>query len=259
MEQEQLHILLIEDSPTYRALVCRMLREAKGCRFAVETAERLADGLARLKRDRFDAVLLDLTVPDSEGVDTFRRLHAEVNDVPVVVLTNVDDEAVAVATLNLGAADYLVKGEVNANWLVRSIRFAIERRRAEREGEAPPRLWPSPTAPTIAVQKRGDVAVIRFLERRPMHPDMLQDIRDRLVRLVEREHCRELVLDFSEVEYFPNAAMGMLLTVDRKVRSAAGRLRLRQMAPEVVEHFVARRLHEVFDIHERGGEAEEQA
>ncbi len=259
MEQDLLHILLIEDSPTYRTLVCRWLTEAKGCRFQIETAGRLADGLERLKRDGFDAVLLDLTLPDSKGIDTFRRLHAEVNDVPVVVLTNVDDETVAAATLNLGAADYLVKGEVNANWLVRSIRYAVERRRAEREGEAPPRLWPSPAAPTVAVQKKGDVAVVRFLEKRPMHPDLLHDIRDRLLRLVEREQCRELVLDFSEVEYFPNVAMGMLLTVERKVRGADGRLRLRQMAPEVVEHFVARRLHEVFDILERGSELDQQA
>jgi len=232
-----------------------MLSEAQGARFELTTAERLEEGIEQLQRGGFDAVLLDLTLPDSEGVETFRRLHQACPDTPVIVLTNVDDEAVALATLNLGAADYLVKGEVNANWLIRSIRFAVERCRAEQATTAPPKLWPSPAAPTIEVRRFGDVAVVRFLEKRLVHPDLLHDIRDRLVRLIERDRCTKLVLDFSQVEYFPNAAMGMLLTLERKVRNANGKLRLCELAPEVVEHFTARRLHEVFDIREKQSDA----
>ena len=81
-------------------------------------------------------ILLDLTLPDSHGLETFFSMHAHAKGVPIVVLSGYDDEAVAVKAVQAGAQDYLVKGQVNDNVLVRSIRYAIERSRRHRAEEA---------------------------------------------------------------------------------------------------------------------------
>ncbi len=81
------------------------------------------------RKGGIDAVLLDLQLPDSEGIVTFERTYAFAPDVPIVVLTEMDDEEVAIATVQGGAQDYLVKGEVSPAIVVKSIRSAVERRR----------------------------------------------------------------------------------------------------------------------------------
>src|SRR4029077_18664374 len=96
-------------------------------------ADRLSIGLERLAEAPFDAVLLDLSLPDSQGLDTLVRLHAAAKDVPIVVLTGIEDEALGVRLIQAGAQDYLVKGYVTGPLLVRSLRYAAERKRAEEE------------------------------------------------------------------------------------------------------------------------------
>ena len=81
-------------------------------------------------------ILLDLALPDSQGLETFFAMHAHAGDVPIVVLSGYDDEATAIKAVQAGAQDYLVKGQVNDNLLVRSIRYAIERSRRHRAEEA---------------------------------------------------------------------------------------------------------------------------
>src|SRR4029077_13372213 len=94
-------------------------------------ADRLSIGLERLAEAPFDAVLLDLSLPDSQGLDTLVRLHGAEKDVPIVVLTGIEDEALGVKLVQAGAQDYLVKGSVTGPLLVRSLRYAAERQRAE--------------------------------------------------------------------------------------------------------------------------------
>src|SRR3954447_14890748 len=105
-----LDVLLIEDNPGDARLVELMLREAGGATIQLARAERLAAGLAHLARSPADAILLDLSLPDSQGLATFARLHVAVPDVPVVVLSGLADETVAVQAVAAGAQDYLVKG-----------------------------------------------------------------------------------------------------------------------------------------------------
>src|SRR5207249_9372693 len=81
----------------------------------------------------FDLVLLDFVLPDSMGLDTFTSMLAQAPHSPIIILSGLDDEALAIEALRLGAQDYLVKGEVDSNLLVRSIRYAIERKRVENE------------------------------------------------------------------------------------------------------------------------------
>lgn len=92
---------------------------------------RLDVGIEYLSRDRFDVVLLDLSLPDSFGLDTLRKLQAIAPDIPVVVLTGADDRALSLQAMATGAQDYLVKDQISAQLLERSIRYAIERKKAE--------------------------------------------------------------------------------------------------------------------------------
>jgi len=131
MSNKAVKVLLIEDNPAYTRLIREILAEAKGSPFKLECADRLATGLACLAQGRIDAVLLDLGLPDSQGLSTLVKVQAEALAVPVVVLTGLDDEALAVEAVQEGAQDYLVKGQVDSNLLKRSIRYAIERKRAE--------------------------------------------------------------------------------------------------------------------------------
>ena len=126
-------ILLIEDNPGDIRLLQEYLNEGSACRFQVTQAGRLSRGLERLAEARFDAVLLDLSLPDSHGLDTLVRLHEAAKDVPIVVLTGIEDESLGVRLIQAGAQDYLVKGSVTGPLLVRSLRYAAERKRAEEE------------------------------------------------------------------------------------------------------------------------------
>jgi two-component system cell cycle sensor histidine kinase/response regulator CckA len=133
MAVEHLRILLIEDDPADARLIRELLKEAREMTFEVEGAESLAEGIARLPAVRPDVVMLDLGLPDSVGLETVRRLLAHsTGRVPVlIVLSIVADQELAVQAVQLGAQDYLIKGIVDSGGLVRSIRYARERRRSE--------------------------------------------------------------------------------------------------------------------------------
>jgi len=127
-------VLLIEDNPGDARLIREMLADgAPGGlmheTFDLECADRLSTALERLSTGGIDLALLDLSLPDSQGLDTLERVHEGSPDLSIIVLTGSEDEELAVRTLQAGAQDYLLKGQIDANSLVRSIRFARERRR----------------------------------------------------------------------------------------------------------------------------------
>ena len=93
--------------------------------------ELLADARIALETGEFDVVLIDLNLPDGEGLGNFETLHELASDTPMIVLTGLSDESVAVAAIARGASDYLIKGETQSALLERSIRYAIERKRNE--------------------------------------------------------------------------------------------------------------------------------
>jgi PAS domain S-box-containing protein len=108
-----------------------LLEEAGGDEFAVTHVERLADAVRALKAEKFDSVLLDLSLPDSSGMDTVRTVRAAAGLTPIVVMTGLDDEQKALEALRCGAQDYLVKGQHDGKLLVRALRYARERARIE--------------------------------------------------------------------------------------------------------------------------------
>ena len=126
-------LLLIEDNPLDVRLLRERLAAAPDWRFQIETADRLDRGLERLRCDRFDLVLLDLSLPDSAGGETIARLHAEVPRIPILALSAVEDQRIIAGAVQQGADDLLVKGTFKTDLLVRAIHFAIDRSRAREE------------------------------------------------------------------------------------------------------------------------------
>ena len=123
-------ILLVEDNPGDVRLIREMLRHARGGPFDVEPADRLSPALEKLSGGGIDIALLDLTLPDSHGLETFTAAHAHAPDVPIVILTGLDDETLAATAVRQGAQDYLVKGQVDVNLLAQTVRYSIERKQA---------------------------------------------------------------------------------------------------------------------------------
>ena len=129
MQNESIKILLVEDNPGDVRLLQEAMAEADTIEFELEHVERVKDALKRLDQESFDLVLLDLMLPDSMGFETLTRIQEAVPNVPMIVLTVVDDEAMAIEAVQRGAQDYLVKGEISSRMLVWAIRYAIERQR----------------------------------------------------------------------------------------------------------------------------------
>ena len=125
------HVLLVEDQLQELELVREMLSGPEQGTFLLTHAGRLEQGLERLRQGGVDVVLLDLCLPDSTGYETFRKAQQVASNVPIILMTNLDDEELAVKAVREGAQDYLIKRRVDGDLLTRAIRYAIERERAE--------------------------------------------------------------------------------------------------------------------------------
>ncbi|MSR58945.1 MAG: response regulator [Planctomycetaceae bacterium] len=140
IDRQRIQLLLIEDSPDDALLIGEFLADARQARFEVEHVMLLEDALNRLSQGGVDAVLVDLQLPDSRGLDTFRKVQAAAPAVPIVVLSGHEDETIALTAVQEGAQDYLVKNTARTTELEKTLRYAIERKRtsmalAERNAE----------------------------------------------------------------------------------------------------------------------------
>jgi signal transduction histidine kinase len=133
MSEQRLTVLLVEDNPGDARLIRESLTDLTGNKFDLETTDRLATALLRLSAGGIDAILLDLALPDSKGRDTFNRAKAQAPTVPIIVLTGLGDEALALKMVQEGAQDYVTKIDLNGSVLSRAIRYAIEREKSEQQ------------------------------------------------------------------------------------------------------------------------------
>lgn len=129
-------ILLVEDHPGDARLIQEFLQDLQGRSFTVITAESFRQTYDRLKEHNVDVALVDLSLPDSHGLDTFRKLAADYPLLPQILLTGLNDRKIAIQAVREGAQDYLVKGQVDEDILIRAIDYAIERKRIQAELEA---------------------------------------------------------------------------------------------------------------------------
>jgi DNA-binding NtrC family response regulator len=128
-----IHILLIEDKPTDILLIKRMLSTIVN--FAIEQVARLSAGLERLDQGDIDVILMDIVLPDGDGIESIKKVYTMFPSVPIVVLTGFPDEATGIRAIQEGAQDYLVKGRINADALIRILRYSIERKKSREELE----------------------------------------------------------------------------------------------------------------------------
>src|ERR1043166_7069583 len=131
MEPKAIKVLLLEDNPDDILLLRKVLQKAKGAHFDLECVPSLQEGLEKLSEDHVDVVLLDLSLSDSKGLDTFYVMQEKAPNVPIIVLSGLDDEKLALEAVHAGAQDYLVKGRVDGQLLSRAMVYAIERTQAK--------------------------------------------------------------------------------------------------------------------------------
>lgn len=126
---EELTVLLVEDDLGDQVLISALLENDGGTRFLVRAVDRLSGARDALRLGDVDIVLLDLSLPDAQGLESFHALQSICGTVPIVVLTGLVDQDIALQCVTLGAQDYLVKGTVDSDALARSIRYAVQRNR----------------------------------------------------------------------------------------------------------------------------------
>jgi len=129
----RIQVLLVEDNPDDADLLRKTLAEASAAQLMLTHVEWLNDALEELGEGGFDVILLDLFLPDSHGLDTFLRVYLQMPSVPIIVLIEQQDEVLAVNAIQMGAQDYLVKGQLNDGLPARVIRYAIDRHRVRME------------------------------------------------------------------------------------------------------------------------------
>ncbi len=129
MVEKKLNLLIVEDNDDDVFLLQRALAKAAPGRFEARSAGMVQEAIAELDRNTYDVALVDLSLPDSHGLGSFLEIYRHAPDLPVVVLTGNENEELALKALQEGAQDYIVKGSVDGQTLVRSVRYAIERHR----------------------------------------------------------------------------------------------------------------------------------
>jgi diguanylate cyclase (GGDEF)-like protein len=131
MDGSRISILLVEDNPGDVRLLRETLRDVTSVQLAVTVADRLGDALQRAQREAFDLLLLDLSLPDAHGLETVIQAREAAPNLPIIVLTGMNDETLSVRAVQAGAQDYLVKGQFDGSLLARAVRYAIERHRLQ--------------------------------------------------------------------------------------------------------------------------------
>jgi diguanylate cyclase (GGDEF)-like protein len=131
MNGNPINIMLLEDNHADARLICELLKDVKGTTYQIAHVDRVSKLQEHLKHEAIDVVLLDLNLPDCSGLDTLKLVDGLAKRVPIIVLTGLDDDVTALAAVQAGAQDFLVKGQVDGNLLWRSMRYAIERKQLE--------------------------------------------------------------------------------------------------------------------------------
>ncbi|MGC3976387.1 MAG: PAS domain S-box protein [Nitrospira sp.] len=133
MNSRPIHVLLIEDNPGDIRLVRELFAQTPIRQFTFSHVGRLDEGIRSLSESLIDVILLDLSLPDSQGIETLIRMHAAAHGIPIVLMTGLEDEELGLHLIQAGAQDYLIKGQTSAPLLARALRYAVGRKRLEEE------------------------------------------------------------------------------------------------------------------------------
>jgi len=127
MDEPVVKILLVEDNPLDARLIREIMKNTRILTYELDSADSLSSALIRLGSTTYSAILADLSLPDSQGAETYWKIHNHSPTTPIIVLTGTDDESLALELMQKGAQDYLVKGQLNRNQLERSVSYSLER------------------------------------------------------------------------------------------------------------------------------------
>jgi signal transduction histidine kinase len=184
MSAAAVKILLVEDSPSDAALLQESLIQGDGGGFEFTLTGSWGEAAARLREQRFDVLMLDLSLPDTTGRDTFIRARAEAPQLPIVVLTGQADEAVGLEAVRHGVQDYLIKGQAFGRHTARAIRYAIERKHAEIALKAA----------EASLQRERDQLEVRVRERTAELSESNQTLQAEIVQRHRAEQAHREVL-----------------------------------------------------------------
>ncbi len=242
-------ILLIDDSLADSARFMQMLA-ADG--YLIEHVPTLAEGIERTAKRDFDAVLLDLNLPDGQGIATYLAARQRWPTMPIVILTDATDDATVSLAYQRGVQDFLVKPQVTPDWLNHSVKHAMLRGQfieacdepttdAEDHAEEAGSVW---------MQERFEnVIVLRLLPKRLLDANSISAIEERLSSLAERGNY-QLVVSMEDVEYISNAALGVLIGTQKKMRSKNRHMHLASLRKNVRQQLGARQFHRLFQIYD---------
>lgn len=212
-----INILLVEDNPADADLLEEFLEEADETEWSLVHVERLKDALQLLHEREFDVVLLDLSLPDRQGLSTVVQTHETAPDLPIVVLTGLNDKGIALDALRQGAQDFLVKGKIDSYVLVRAIRYAIERAntltRLRHSEEQLQRLNEElerrVTEQTDELRQKNHALQCEISERQRLEEELrhalvkekeLSDLKSRIISVVSHEYRTPLATILSSTE-----------------------------------------------------------
>jgi diguanylate cyclase (GGDEF)-like protein len=172
-------VLLIEDNPGDARLIEMMLHEDEATPFVLQHAERLSKGLELLSAKEPDLILLDLSLPDSHGLETFSKVYAHSPKVPIIVLSGNDDQTLALFAVKSGAQDYLVKGKIDRELLLRAMQYSIERKHYQ-----------------VELERQANYDALTGLPNRHLFNDRLKQA------VSSQRHVRNVAVVFIDLDHF---------------------------------------------------------
>lgn len=213
VKKKVLSLLVIEDNPSDFLIIEQMLRSLGDNAFSVEHAVDCKSAERFLLNGTFDLILLDLMLPDSDGIDSFFRIKSKSNQQPILILSGVKDADLALRAVQNGAQDYLMKGDFDDKWLVKAIRYAIERHRLEtealqkdqlyrhlfEENPLPHFIW-NPNDKTILYANKAASEKYGYAENewQKVSFDQLFEQSDNLIKLLKTEEPKELIKNYKK-------------------------------------------------------------
>jgi signal transduction histidine kinase/DNA-binding response OmpR family regulator len=207
MNQKNINILLVEDNLADADLISELLEEASLARYLITSIDRLSDAIALINSQEFDVILLDLSLPDSHGLNTLEKVVLTAPTLPVLVLTGLTDRELAVQAVRQGAQDYLVKGKFDCDLLVRSISYGMERKQTlEQLRRSEERYHQLAAKLDLQVQERT-AQLQQSLEVEAMLKRITDKVRDSLdqnqiIETAVRELTKVLKVNFTQVSLY---------------------------------------------------------
>lgn len=235
MPSEVLPILLVEDNPEHVAFLRQLLATPEFSHFHLETVDTLAAALDWLKTGSIELILLDLVLPDSDGLETFLRVTAAAPQTALVVLSGINDVGLAIETVQLGAQDYLVKGRVDNHLLLRAMHYAIERKRVQAELQrAHDELEDRVRERTAALSEANARLQTEIAERRKAEATTLESNRQLSAALGQLQATQQEVIQRERMHALGRMANGIAHDFNNALAPILGFSELLLLKPETV-------------------------